>query len=188
MTTSAPTHPSLCATSPTEPAQTLKVFLRQIRVPFWPHRRRRRLVLWPPSLLRASSSVVGRAATLRRATGGADQPASYSRGRSSGGWRRSAGSSRPRGCWRRQLVGRQRPASGEPPHRRAGHDGGAGEGVMPAVSDGPGRSPGEAVMSRIYAASADLSALRMPSGRPGEALGRDTLPVTADVVDAAGQR
>jgi hypothetical protein len=31
MTTSAPTHPSLCATSPTEPAQTLEVFLRQIR-------------------------------------------------------------------------------------------------------------------------------------------------------------
>jgi hypothetical protein len=46
----------------------------------------------------------------------------------------------------------------------------------------------EAVMSRIYAASAELSALRMPSDRPGEALGRDTLPVTADVVDAAGQR
>jgi hypothetical protein len=34
MTTSAPTHPSLCATSPTEPAQTLKVFLRQIRCHF----------------------------------------------------------------------------------------------------------------------------------------------------------
>jgi hypothetical protein len=51
-------------------------------MPFWPHRRRRRLVLWPQSLVRASSSVIGRAATLRRATGGADEPAYYSPGRS----------------------------------------------------------------------------------------------------------
>src|SRR6185503_3165535 len=29
---------------------------------------------------------------------------------------------------------------------------------------------------------------RMPAGGPSEALGRDTLPVTADVVDATGQR
>jgi hypothetical protein len=35
-----------------------------------------------PSLLRASSSVIGHAATLRRATGGADEPAYYSPGRS----------------------------------------------------------------------------------------------------------
>jgi hypothetical protein len=48
MTTSAPTHPSLCPTSPTEPAQTLKVFLRQIRLPFRPHRRRRRACLVAP--------------------------------------------------------------------------------------------------------------------------------------------
>ena len=163
MTTSAPTHPSLCATSPTEPAQTLKVFLRQIRLPFWPHRRRRRLVLWPQSVLRASSSVVGPAATLRCATGGAGEPACYSRGRSSGGMAAIGGILAASRCWRRQLVGR-RPASGEPPHRRAGHDGGAGEGVMPAVSDGPGRSPGEAVMSRISGPSVELSVLRMPSG------------------------
>ena len=42
--------------------------------------------------------------------------------------------------------------------------------------------------ARPSAHTAELSALRMPSGRPGEAVGRDTLPVTADVVDAAGQR
>ena len=35
-----------------------------------------------PSVLHASSSVVGRAAALRRATGRADKPAYYSRGRS----------------------------------------------------------------------------------------------------------
>ena len=39
-------------------------------------------------------------------------------------------------------------------------------------------------MSREYVALM----LRVPSGGPGEALARDTLPVTADVVDAAGQR
>ena len=36
--------------------------------------------------------------------------------------------------------------------------------------------------------SAMLSMLRTPSGGPGEALGRDTLAVAADVVDAAGQQ
>ena len=42
MKTSAPTQRSLCATSPTEPGQTLKVFLRPIDGHFWPHNRRRR--------------------------------------------------------------------------------------------------------------------------------------------------
>jgi DNA-binding CsgD family transcriptional regulator len=41
----------------------------------------RGLLLWPPSVLPASSSVVGRAATLRSATGAVDEPAYYSRGR-----------------------------------------------------------------------------------------------------------
>ena len=80
-------------------------------------------------------------------------------------------------------------AAGGRDNGESGRDHGSRRGHVPGVRKQQGVA-GALQRPQQVAAALELcwSLLRVPSGGPGEALVRDTLPVTADVVDAARQR